>query len=64
MLLPLQKGPGKCGTVRVKTNSSLISLHYFHVNLITDAEWPQQMETATSDTRVTSPKLLKSSQPH
>lgn len=29
MLLPLQKGLGKCGKVRVKTNASLIYLHFF-----------------------------------
>lgn len=31
MLLPLQKGPGNCGTAKVKTNSALIYLHNFHV---------------------------------
>lgn len=62
MLLPLQKGPGKCGTVRVKTNSSLIYLHNFHVvYLITDAKCPPQMGTATSNTRVTSSKLIRCS---
>lgn len=58
-----KKGPGTCGRVRVKTNSSLIPLHYFQVDLITDAEWPQQMETA-SDQRSTSQKWLESSQLH
>lgn len=37
MLLPLQKGPGNCGTAKVKTNSALIYLHNFHVvHLVTD----------------------------
>lgn len=47
VLLPLstcyfhckKKGPGKCGTVRVKTNSSFIYLHNCHVvYLITEAK--------------------------
>lgn len=47
---------------RVKTDSSLIYRHNFHVvYLITDAKWPPQMGTATLDTRATSPKPISAS---
>lgn len=58
MLLPLQKRPGKCGAVRVKTDSSLIYLLDFHVNLIKNAKRLQQMETVVTYLGVTSPELI------
>lgn len=58
MLLPLQKRPGKCGAVRVKTDSSLIYLLDFHVNLIKNAKRLQQMGTVVTYLGVTSPELI------
>lgn len=48
MLLPLQKGAGKCVTVAERTSPVLIDELSFHVHLVTD-KWLVQIETLLSD---------------